>query len=499
MELQFNKNILPCLQRVTWEVQSLEQTQEVRLPDGMPDIGSVLGAWGQVLMRGKEWRGGGMNMTGGVMVWVLYAPEDGSSPQCVEAWIPFTAKWDFPDTERDGSILTSCLLRGVDARSISARKLMVRTGIGVLGQAYIPGEAAIYAPTDLPVDVQVLRRSYPMELPREAGEKPFALEEELTLPGSCPKLDKLIRYDLQPELIDRKVVAGKVVFRGAALLHILYCGQDGQLYSWDFEIPFSQYTELEREYDQDARAILYPAVTSLELETGEEDKLRLKAGLTCQYLIFDRPMIEIVEDAYSTGRPVMPRVEELRLPAVLDTASQTIRAEQTVDAEGVRMADMAFYPDQPRQQRQADGVELAYPGQFQMLYYDAAGSLKSGSARWEGTWSLPAADDSRVEATAWPSGRPQASLGGGSANLRGDVLAQAVTVQQQGLPMVTALELGEMTEPDPARPSLILRRPEGCSLWDVAKRHGSTVAAIQKANDLQAEPTDDRILLIPVM
>ena len=84
MELQFHKNVFPCLQRVCREVQNQEQTQEVRLTDGMPDIGSVLGAWGQVLMRGKEWRGGGMNMSGGVMVWVLYAPEDGGQPQCVE-------------------------------------------------------------------------------------------------------------------------------------------------------------------------------------------------------------------------------------------------------------------------------------------------------------------------------------------------------------------------------------------------------------------------------
>ena len=499
MELQFQKNILPCLQPVTWEVQNLEQTQEVRLTDGMPDIGSVLGAWGQVLMRGKEWRGGGMSMTGGVMVWVLYAPEDGSSPQCVEGWIPFTAKWDFPDPKHDGSILTSCLLRGVDARSISARKLMVRAGIGVLGQAYVPGEAALYTPGELPEDVQVLRSSYGLELPREAGEKPFALEESLTLPGSCPKLEKLIRYDLQPELIDRKVVAGKVVFRGAALVHILYQGTDGQLYSWDFEVPFSQYTELEREYEPEARAMLYPAVTSLELEPGEEDTLHLKAGLTCQYVICDRTDVEIVEDAYSTARPITPRMEELRIPAILDAMTQTLRAEQTVEAEGIRTADVAFYPDFPRQQRQDRGVSLTYPGQFQMLCYDAAGNLKSANARWEGEWDMAAAQDSRVEASAMPSGRPQVSLTGGSAGLRGDVLAQAVTVQQQGLPMATGLTLGEMTQPDPARPSLILRRPEGSSLWEMAKQHGSTVAVIQAANSLQAEPTDDRILLIPVI
>lgn len=498
MELQFHKTVCPCLQRVKWEVQNQEQTQEVRLPDGMPDIGRVLGAWGQVLMRGKEWRSGGMNVSGGVMVWVLYAPEEGGQPQSVETWIPFQMKWDLPDTERDGTIRAVCRLRGVDARSISARKLMVRTTVGVLGEALAPGEAALYSPVELPEDVQVLKNSYPMRLPREAGEKPFMLEEELTLPGSSPRMEKLIRYALQPEMIDQKVMAGKVVFRGAAILHILYRAEDGGFHSWDFEMPFSQYSELDKEYDQDATARVSPEVTSLELDTDEEGRLHLKAGLTGQYVIYDRPMIEVVEDAYSPRRSVIPRMEDLQLPMVLDEHSQTIHAEQTAEVEGTRIADIAFYPDHARMIRNDDGMAVEMPGQFQMLYYDAEGNLQSAAPRWEGTWNLPAAQDSTVEATVWPTGMPQASLGGSSADLRGDILLDTLTTAQQGIPMVTALELGEMTEPDPNRPSLILRRVGENRLWDMAKSSGSTVEAIKAANHLMEEPGAEQILLIPV-
>ena len=61
MELQFEKKLIPCLRTVMRQVQTQEQTQEeVRLPEGMPDIGRVLSSWGQVLIRGKEWRSGGM-------------------------------------------------------------------------------------------------------------------------------------------------------------------------------------------------------------------------------------------------------------------------------------------------------------------------------------------------------------------------------------------------------------------------------------------------------
>ena len=38
MELQFDKTLCTCLQAGQTQVQAQEQTQEVRLPEGMPDI-----------------------------------------------------------------------------------------------------------------------------------------------------------------------------------------------------------------------------------------------------------------------------------------------------------------------------------------------------------------------------------------------------------------------------------------------------------------------------
>ena len=64
--------------------------------------------------------------------------------------------------------------------------------------------------------------------------------------------------------------------------------------------------------------------------------------------------------------------------------------------------------------------------------------------------------------------------------------------------MIAQLELGDVKEPDFDRPSLILRKPGNASLWELAKYAGSTVEAIQKANKLQQEPSEDQMLIIPI-
>ena len=65
MEMEFERKGIPWLKPLLREIQTQEQTRELRLSDGMPDIGQVLGAWGQVILRGKEWRSDAVHMNGG--------------------------------------------------------------------------------------------------------------------------------------------------------------------------------------------------------------------------------------------------------------------------------------------------------------------------------------------------------------------------------------------------------------------------------------------------
>ena len=497
LELQFENKTCRYLRRNVWEVKDQEQTLEVKLPEGMPDIGSILAAWGQCVMRGKEWRGDGMNVSGGVMAWVLYAPADSAEPRWIEAWLPVQVKWSFADSVREGSIRACWILKGIDARTLSARKMMVRANVSVLGEALEPAQEEISNADQVPEDVQLLRRSYPVRLPMEAGEKTFAVDEEFSLPSSMPAPEKIVCCSFEPQVTEQKVLGGKAVFRGNGNFHMLYQGIDGQLHSHDQEVSFSQFSDLDRDYDKDAEVTTMTALSSLEPEL-QEGRVRLKCGLIAQYLVSDCIMLELVEDAYSPGRAVDVQTRELRLPVVLDNTRETVRFEGAIPENASRVVDVSLCMDQPSVRRAGDLTELCCDGQFQVLFCDENGALQGRSARWSQTWELPASMDADVLGAVQSVARPQASAAAGQIGLSGELQAGAMTVSQQALPMVTGLEMGEVENSDPSRPSLILRRAGDASLWEIAKGTGSTVSAIRKANGLTDEPLDDRLLLIPV-
>lgn len=497
MELQFSSNTCRCLTAATREVRSTELTQEVRLSDGMPDIGRVLASWGQVVLRSKEWQGDLVTVSGGIMVWILYAPEDSTEARSIDTWIPFQLKWELENMPREGVVRVSPLLRYVDSRGVSARKMMIRAGVAALGEAMSPMEAEVFQPGELPEDIQILRNTYPIRLPMEAGEKTFLLDEDLTLPAGAPEMERLLAYTMTPQLQEKRMAGDKVILRGVGSLRIVYRCPEGNVRTANLEIPISQYAQLEGAYGTDAQADVMMGLTSLELIPNEGAQLRLKCGMVAQYLIMDRYLAEVTEDAYSPRRDVALQMQALELPAMLEQRQEMMTAQQLLPGVTGDVVDVTFLPDFPRQSRAADTVMLDLPGQFQVLYCAPDGSLQGATARWEGSMQIPADPDSRMSFLVQPQSSG-ASRGAEELNLSGSFTLQMQTCAQQGMPMVTGLDIGQERENDPTRPSLILCRPDGESLWEMAKRCGSTVADIRRANHLSEQPQENRMLLVPI-
>lgn len=497
MEVNFENQTISCLEIPLRQVQNSEQTLEIKLQEDMPDVGQVLTAWGQPILRSKEWREDQVQFSGGMMVWVLYVPEGGTQEQCVQGWIPFQMRWDLPENTREGILRLRCLTRFVDGRSTSPRKILVRSGMAVMAEAFAPGVIETTLAKERPMDIALLENTYPVRLVKEAGEKVFRMEEELFFPESVPKIGQLISWRMNPRIAEQRVLGDKAVLRGNGNLHVLYRSDTGQLHSWDFELPFSQYTDLQGEYGSEARIDTALMPTALELELRENGNLELRGGMTAQYLISDQELLTLVEDAYSPIRELGIQQENLTPPVVLESRRENIYGEQTVTANANLAADVQFLPDFPRQRQTESGIELEYPGQFQVLYYGEDGRLHGATARWEGKQNVTADENSRIAAIPMDA-EAQAIAGNGKILIKAELPVEMTTTSRQSIPMVTGIEPGKQKQPDPNRPSLILRRAGEDRLWDIAKASNSTIEAIRRANALIGEPAPEQMLLIPV-
>jgi len=495
MDIQFEQKTIKCLHTILQQTAIREETQELRLPDQLPDVGRIMGCYGQYVVRGKEWRSNGMSVSGGIMVWVLYIPEGSATPVSLESWIPYQHKWDFPESQRDGFICVQPSILAMDARSVSARKIIVRATVGLMAKAQNMAHENYYVPDAPDEDIQLLKHTYPMELPMEFGEKVLTIEETIPLGDSHPNVEQILCFELSPVIEEHKVMVTRLVYKGKGNLHLLYLS-DGKVHSWDGQVSFSQYADLDREYTNHSSARIQPVMTNLEVDYLD-GALAVKASAAVQFTIFDRFMMEVVEDAYSTKRSVETSKKSWAMPVQLQSITQNMELQQSISEPVGQVVDIHSFLQEPLISR-SDTTVLDVEGDMNVLYYDMEGELQGYSAKAHSSMPMMTDDDAFLCANVRLESPGSWKASGEGLTVMQQVVATLDFTSKNGPEMVYELNVGEQQEGNPDRPSIIIMRCKDQVLWDIAKESGSTVDAIREVNHLDGDPEPGQLLLIPV-
>ena len=500
MELTFHDAPLQYLQELAWDTVYQEETAEVIVPDSMPDMGRIVDCCGTVMIRSKEWNGNTAVISGAVQAAALYIPEGGGELSRVEAYLPFTLRREIGEQEAGGSLLCDCWLRSLDARMLNSRKVLVRANPGFRILALCPKEQMLAQPDNLPEQIQLRQNTYTMLLPVCCGEKSFPINDELTLPESAPGVDKILKSTFSVAIEESKMVGAKAVFKGEICLHLLYQSADGTLHTYNGQMPFSQYAEMERE-SENGEAWVLTAINDAEVDTdGQIDSHRLLLTMTllAQICVIDPVQVTLAEDAYALSGNFEPQWQKCALRARLDQQRLHANGEWTVGVEASQVLDTQVLLDRPAVRRDGESLWAVAGANVSLLYYDPDGQLQGKSLRAEVSCNTKLAESGLCRADAQPAQAPAADVRGGEAVVQMPVdfcLSSYAAKEWQNL------SGGEYT-PDTQRqrrPSVVVCRAKDESLWNLAKRNRTTVAAIQAANALRGDAAQEgEILLIPL-
>ena len=324
------------------------------------------------------------------------------------------------------------------------------------------------------------------------------IDDSVSIPTLPERIDKIVYYQINPSVSEYKVMGDKIIFRGKSRFHVLYLDIDGILQTWDEEFLFSQFSELGREYTDEAIASVIMATTSAELDKGEGG-FRLRAGFTGQFVIFDHEKVSIVKDAYSIKRNVDVITSPFEMPSVLDVQQHAISVECKLGDECSDVVDAVMTPAHPRCYRDAENVNIEYCGAIRALCQCLDGEMTTQSLQFDSKKNEIADTSVKAMITVSDYSVPQVITSGGSLFLTGSLDSNCLWRGGNTSNMVTALEIGEICESLEERPGVVLRKASGNSLWELAKEYGSKPELIADANRLEDEPDPDRLLIIPIL
>lgn len=501
MELVFQEKRLEYLSCILSERLSQEQTADLVLPDRYPDVQRVVRAGGTLLLGNRECSGGSAAVTGSVRAEILYAGPEGELRR-VQAQIPFSLRRDWEKPDGEVYMQCSCSLCSVDARILNSRKILVRVAVQCELKVYEPRNFVSYTIPEPAPNLQLRQRELPMELPLGIGEKSFAVNEELELPSDAPEGAQLLQFRCRTAVQEQKMVGSKGVFKGSLLVDALFEGEDGVLFGHHWNLPFSQYAELEKDLE-DCSLQTELSLCSVEAEADSQpgsQRLLLSANLLAQCCAGGIRRIWLIEDAFCTDGELEPKWQEDRISAVLDrqlfqetaVLQETLEIKELVDV----WADMA----EPVWQREQERMELCLPLSFSVLYRDREDQMQGECFRSRVCVETQLAENGQCSLYSPELGEIFSTVAGDTLAIRMPLRLYVQSSAQQLLRRVSGAQVLPLQEEGEQRPSVILRFTDGKEeLWQIAKSCRSSVEAIMAANELDGEEVpENSLLLIPL-
>ena len=497
MELEFHGKEYACKRISAVEVFYQEETAELILPDSSPDVQAVLRSSASACIRDRELRAGCYAVSGGFQTGVLFSTEAGNEPGLLEGWLPFRVSLSSDAISQDDFGTVEIRIRSVDARILNSRKILARVSYAV--------RLTVYAEHVLRSKIAESDDSVQLRCERTSGVFPVAcaerechLSENIDLPAFGAEVSRILRATPEIRISEQSIVDGKAVIRGAFLLHLLFCLENGQVGCHDLQFPLSQFAQLEEDC-KDGTARTHVFITDFSMEQDDLGWL-MSASLVIQTVISKCIEIPMITDGYCVDRDFNAEYEKIVLQEPLD-APVSVKTMECVLGDGFgKMVDCEVWLDFPTCRRSDDSISVHSAAAIGALYYDDAGKLCGETVKCEGESAFALASDALCFADAdldMPSFAAAAVMG---KRITCPVSFSARCFASREVGAMVRAELGETTVTKDDRPSLLVRRWNGGELWELAKECNTTVRSICSANDIGCEGAEyPSLLVIPLV
>ncbi len=502
MELEFKRAQLTGYDTVLDTTVFQEETLETIVPDACPDILRLVDTQGNVLLKSKTASDGHVTLTGTARLAVLYLPEGGTGPCHLQVNIPFSVSVE--EKRLKSGCLVTALPRVVsaDARTVNPRKVVARVEIAISVQAFQAGGVELC--TDLCATggtMEQRKQRYRPYCICAIQEKPFSVEEDLTIPAGRPTAEEIISSRVTLCCHESKIIGNKLVFKGEATIQLVYRPVGGGMDAADFTLQFSQIAEL-LGVGEEGTCTVELCMTGIEFAlAGDGRTVSAALSLLAQAVVGEERDVEVLADTYSTGCPA--RVEyadyEYRMRVAQTIGRQTVRQLIETGMTIQSVVDCVCCVGRTHQSRVGDRLRLTAELSLTVLCVTEASEYGAVSRRMEVSCDVDVPEDSLCR-FSFRCGDLIAVPTTDGVEVRFSAEFPYLVLRDMRAMVVHDVVAEDCAAQEPVRqPSVVLRAlQEGEGLWEVAKQYRTTAQDIIKANQWEGEqPGAGTLLLIP--
>ncbi len=490
--------------------ETAEQAIDVdfTLPDYCPDISKIFKCRAVSRITSKSINGKTITVDGFAAITLLYCDSEGRLCS-YEYQYPFSKSLEMSEEAGGCNISVRSKCEYINCRAITGRKVDIHGAIGIYIRVFKRKANDVFSDIDDPT-IEQKRNTAPATVPMGYSEKYLLSEEDISLSGAQPPIQKIIRYDAKPCVKESKIINGKIMVKGDISVWVLYCAEGTDaLQSVKSVIPFSQIVDMEgitETCECETKCELVFLEVKPRATEGEIKCLSLAAKLLLCCEAYCGNDITVISDAFSKKELADFKQEQISIESICDKINESFHCKKNIELNSpissvcdlwcdVQSVSTKFTDDSMLISGTVIACVIALSAEGGTIYFEK-------SIDFEYKYNVSCEDGelhSEPQVEIISCGYTITSAD--SLELRIDLGINAAVYKCIKLPVITEMKLlGKEHEKKKQTIAMaIYFTGENEYVWDIAKHYGAAVDEIVKINDLTEEALpENRMLLIPV-
>ncbi len=496
-----------------------EVSAEYNLPDYLPDINRLLKISAKICESQHDLSGDTVEYDGRLKCTILYATGDGSLKNA-EFERDFSGSAAVSGTAGDCEIRFGAQIETVSCRLQNPRKLTAKLRLALTTAVFCTArtEPSVSGKLTAEEEATVESREYGIAsvVCTTAEEKNTPVSEDVELDAGLPAIEEIVSVEMDPCILDIRTGENKVVYKGEIPTTILYlaskeedasAGASPKYVSFSARIPIAGEIAAvgvtERHIPFADVSVSTPEFRPQANAFGENRTAELDFDYSVAIELYSNEESTLTADMYSTAYESVCEMQAISYESVLSSKCFNFTSEGSApledgDFKSVVMASAAASVGETEKQ----GNKLRFTGEANVCVILTNGEgvylARNFSIPLRAQAEVPPLADAfsvRVQPTVLSvTARPD----GESVNVNLETLISYLIFEKHTEAHVQKLAVCKEKPISCERDaSLTLCYPGGSdTLWDIAKRYGTTTAALMEANGISAESTPS-VLIIP--
>ncbi len=471
-------------------VTIFHESADAIVPDTFPDMGQIVCAQGMVTLKDILVQNDRMLLSGVVNVQVLYRPETGMVLRKLSLPISFAHIAEHKGLTPEVACQVVCKLASLEAKPVNSRKVSVTAQVAVENTAFLPQKLKLTQMVQQPPTSLQQRTTCPEKrFITHITTDDFTILEDIPVTGGSYL--EVLHTDVQINCTEKQAVGDHIVLKGDIMLDITCLDDDSHLQTMAHKLRFSQVIEGAAEMPN-AEMEVSLAIHHVDCMMRGEGMLAVGLGVRAMVLVCTQTALPLLEDCYDvdylcTCKTVTAQVHALQ---IVQPYSTEVNFSLPLQREVGEVIGMQAVCTGMRKVEEGWSMTLQVHG----VFTDGQGAVWSTNRTV--TCPLPqAAEQPRGVALQLLSTQGTQ----GEMTVRMQCSMEIYGCATESLTDITAVDQGQPRTQ--ANITLLLAYVQTKeSLWDIAKKHASTILQIRMANGLETttETVEDCMLLIPI-